>query len=203
MSPLFISLFFIFYFLFFLLVPFLKLFPFFSPLDVFAAFHPPSAYALLSKYCVGELNEEEKEESEFLRDVRKLRAHFKELGYFKSSKLYYCFKVFSNSASFLLIFGVCLLVCVSLFLQRTSSKKTKMTYQKVLSNLAILSSSLALMTFFPGSIVVALLSGFLVALFWQQCGWLSHDFLHHQVFENRFYNDLTGLFSFKSLFKKK
>ena len=32
----------------------------------------------------------------------------------------------------------------------------------------------------------------LVALFWQQNGWLSHDFLHHQVFKNRFYGDLMG-----------
>lgn len=36
-------------------------------------------------------------------------------------------------------------------------------------------------------------SATLLALFWQQCGWLSHDFMHHQVFENRFYGDLAGM----------
>jgi len=34
----------------------------------------------------------------------------------------------------------------------------------------------------------------LLALFWQQCGWLAHDFLHHQVFKNdRWKGDLAGV----------
>jgi fatty acid desaturase/predicted heme/steroid binding protein len=41
--------------------------------------------------------------------------------------------------------------------------------------------------------LVRFLACFLVALFWQQCGWLSHDFLHHQVFKNRLYGDIFGL----------
>jgi hypothetical protein len=32
-------------------------------IDVFAAFHPPSAYATLSKFQVGELRDDEKEPS--------------------------------------------------------------------------------------------------------------------------------------------
>ena len=32
------------------------------------------------------------------------------------------------------------------------------------------------------------------ALCWQQCGWLAHDFLHHQVFTNRSINNACGLF---------
>lgn len=40
----------------------------------------------------------------------------------------------------------------------------------------------------------AFLGAFMIALFWQQCGWLSHDFLHHQVFVNRRYGDWMGLF---------
>lgn len=36
-------------------------------------------------------------------------------------------------------------------------------------------------------------SAWLLAFFWQQCGWLSHDFAHHQVFDNRLLNDLTTI----------
>jgi len=36
-------------------------------------------------------------------------------------------------------------------------------------------------------------SALLLGLFWQQCGWLAHDFLHHQVFENRVLGDIAGL----------
>jgi fatty acid desaturase len=33
----------------------------------------------------------------------------------------------------------------------------------------------------------------LMGLFFQQCGWLAHDFLHHQVFRKRKYGDWAGL----------
>lgn len=33
-----------------------------------------------------------------------------------------------------------------------------------------------------------------MALFWQQSGWLAHDFLHHQVFQSRFINHAFGFF---------
>lgn len=39
-----------------------------------------------------------------------------------------------------------------------------------------------------------MLGAFLMAVFWQQCGWLAHDFLHHQVFKARGYGDLAGVF---------
>jgi acyl-lipid Delta6-acetylenase / acyl-lipid (9-3)-desaturase len=32
-----------------------------------------------------------------------------------------------------------------------------------------------------------------MGLFFQQCGWLAHDYLHHQVFKNRRYGDYLGL----------
>ena len=37
-------------------------------------------------------------------------------------------------------------------------------------------------------------AAFLMGLFFQQCGWLAHDFLHHQVYRYRKYGDYTGLF---------
>lgn len=29
---------------------------------------------------------------------------------------------------------------------------------------------------------VTMFGALLMAVFWQQCGWLAHDFLHHQVY---------------------
>lgn len=43
------------------------------------------------------------------------------------------------------------------------------------------------------SFAMHMLSAAIVALFWQQCGWLAHDYLHHQVFDNRFIGDLFGI----------
>ena len=40
-----------------------------------------------------------------------------------------------------------------------------------------------------GSVLGQLLGAVVLALFWQQCGWLAHDFGHHQVFKSRFLND--------------
>ena len=40
-----------------------------------------------------------------------------------------------------------------------------------------------------------LAAAFMLALCWQQTGWLSHDFLHHQVFQNRTLNTAVGYFN--------
>eukprot|EP00588_Corethron_pennatum_P012677 CAMPEP_0194265322 /NCGR_PEP_ID=MMETSP0169-20130528/602_1 /TAXON_ID=218684 /ORGANISM="Corethron pennatum, Strain L29A3" /LENGTH=481 /DNA_ID=CAMNT_0039005761 /DNA_START=156 /DNA_END=1601 /DNA_ORIENTATION=+ len=37
-------------------------------------------------------------------------------------------------------------------------------------------------------------AAWIMGLFFQQCGWLAHDFLHHQVFDARKYGDLTGIY---------
>jgi fatty acid desaturase/predicted heme/steroid binding protein len=50
------------------------------------------------------------------------------------------------------------------------------------------------MVYFSDNMFMHLGSALLLGLFWQQCGWLAHDFLHHQVFERRTYGDLAGLF---------
>jgi fatty acid desaturase len=38
-----------------------------------------------------------------------------------------------------------------------------------------------------------MLGALILGVFWQQGGWLAHDFAHHQVFRNRSLNDLTTL----------
>ena len=44
------------------------------------------------------------------------------------------------------------------------------------------------------SLLMQFISACTIALFWQQCGWLAHDFLHHQVFKsNRKMGDLMGI----------
>jgi acyl-lipid Delta6-acetylenase / acyl-lipid (9-3)-desaturase len=64
---------------------------------------------------------------------------------------------------------------------------------KILSNLSILAVA-SYITVTTTSFPLKMVAAFLVALFWQQCGWLAHDFAHHQVFKNRLYNDMVVLF---------
>mmetsp|Transcript_9998 Transcript_9998/g.26656 ORF Transcript_9998/g.26656 Transcript_9998/m.26656 type:complete len:466 (-) Transcript_9998:170-1567(-) len=63
---------------------------------------------------------------------------------------------------------------------------------KVATNISLLSFAvwLALLT---DSLPVQMVAAAVLALFWQQCGWLAHDFLHHQVFKNRVLNNFMGL----------
>ena len=63
---------------------------------------------------------------------------------------------------------------------------------KIATNLAIFAAAVAVILMFNG-IVGAVIGGVLMALFWQQSAFLAHDFLHHQVFTNRSYNNLAGL----------
>jgi acyl-lipid Delta6-acetylenase / acyl-lipid (9-3)-desaturase len=49
--------------------------------------------------------------------------------------------------------------------------------------------------YFSDNTLVHIGSALLLGLFYQQCGWLAHDFLHHQVFQNkRRYGDLAGIY---------
>jgi len=64
---------------------------------------------------------------------------------------------------------------------------------KQASNMSMWALSMALM-YFSDNVGVQLFAATFMGLFFQQCGWLSHDFLHHQVYRNRRYGDLTGLF---------
>merc|ERR1740123_1830158 len=50
------------------------------------------------------------------------------------------------------------------------------------------------MVAYSDSFTVHMLSAILLGFFWQQSGWLAHDFLHHQVFAYRKYGDLMGIF---------
>jgi len=63
------------------------------------------------------------------------------------------------------------------------------------STTAILVASVVVTRHFAsqGSIGGQVLGSLLLALFWQQCGWLAHDFAHHQVFKSRALNDIAVL----------
>ncbi|KAJ3307801.1 hypothetical protein HDU76_004361 [Blyttiomyces sp. JEL0837] len=64
---------------------------------------------------------------------------------------------------------------------------------KILSNLILAGTSIAILSRYgTTSTLAVVIAGFFMALFWQQCGWLAHDFLHHQVFKYRPYNDAVG-----------
>lgn len=66
---------------------------------------------------------------------------------------------------------------------------------KVLSTIAILYAGQGLLMAFPESTSAWWGAALLVGLFWQQGGWLSHDFCHNQVFKYRPLNHAMGLFT--------
>ncbi|CAB4404102.1 unnamed protein product [Rhizophagus irregularis] len=82
-----------------------------------------------------------------------------------------------------------------IFKKKNYFKSSKLYYaQKVIHNIIIWATSVTILAKFGDNLFGVLLSAAIMGLFWQQCGWLSHDFLHHQVFDNRKYNDLMGDF---------
>ncbi len=66
---------------------------------------------------------------------------------------------------------------------------------KFVSNIATALAGWALIAWPEGGVLAHLLGGFFMAIFWQQGGWLGHDFGHNQVFKNRAYNDIAGIFT--------
>ena len=64
---------------------------------------------------------------------------------------------------------------------------------KVVSNILLWLAGAACCAYSNGSYAMVTAGAFFIALFWQQNGWLAHDFLHHQVFGKRVYGDIMGL----------
>jgi len=128
--------------------------------DIFAAFHAQGSHAHMEQFYIGDLIPEsvthkDQKQLEFEKGYRNLRAKLITMGMFKSSKLYYAYKMGTN--------------------------------------LAMWAASVA-MVYYSHSFFVHMASAILLGLMWQQCGWLCHDFLHHQVFKTRKYGDLVGVF---------
>jgi hypothetical protein len=70
----------------------------------------------------------------------------------------------------------------ALFMREQLFKSSKSYYLfKTLTNVAIVAASIAIISLYKSYWAVAA-SASLMGLFVQQCGWLSHDFLHHQVY---------------------
>jgi fatty acid desaturase len=67
-------------------------------------------------------------------------------------------------------------------------------FYKLVSTVMISVVSLAFLRVYGQSTTGVLISAFIMGIFWQQCGWLSHDFGHHQVFEDRSLNDVVVVF---------
>lgn len=68
------------------------------------------------------------------------------------------------------------------FIKRGLFEASKMFYAyKLLANIAILASAVGVLLTAGAGLWGMVLSAFLLGLFMQQCGWLAHDFLHHQV----------------------
>eukprot|EP01031_Cornospumella_fuschlensis_P040060 gene40060-48815_t len=134
--------------------------------DIFAAFHPGSALKELEKYEIGELDETIKpsKESTVVLKTQKQKDFEKAYRELRAK-----------------------MVTMGLF----NASKTYYAW-KVCSNLLILAASVycAVST---DSLAVNMVGAVLLGLFWQQCGWLAHDFLHHQVFKQRFWGDVAGL----------
>lgn len=132
--------------------------------DVFHAMHPESAYEILANYYLGDLGEAD--------SLTKAKASNK--------------KAFAED------------------IRQLRDKLTDLGYfrsnrlyylYKFISTLSLCMASLLVLYLYGQQSTTAIItSAFLLGLFWQQCGWLSHDFGHHQVFDNRPLNDIAVIF---------
>ena len=64
---------------------------------------------------------------------------------------------------------------------------------KLASNLSMLAAAVTVFAMWRERMWAYILSAALISLFWQQSGWLAHDFLHHQVFRSKRLNYNMGL----------
>mmetsp|Transcript_1762 Transcript_1762/g.2766 ORF Transcript_1762/g.2766 Transcript_1762/m.2766 type:complete len:469 (+) Transcript_1762:73-1479(+) len=133
--------------------------------DIFAAFHPSSALKELNRFYIGELDENSSPKARENRLAPEKQREFE--------------KAYRELRGKMLALGL------------FNSDPVYYLY-KVLSNILLL--CIAVRCAMASSFIIQMIGATVLGLFWQQCGWLAHDFLHHQVFKYRLYGDLMGIF---------
>ncbi|RYZ56830.1 MAG: hypothetical protein EOP08_17910, partial [Proteobacteria bacterium] len=81
-------------------------------------------------------------------------------------------------------------------LQKRGLFRSRKSYYawKLFQNLALVALAATMLSVAHGSTPWMLASACVLGLFFQQSGWLAHDFAHHQVFPQRERNDALGYF---------
>lgn len=132
--------------------------------DVFHAMHPDSAYEVLANYYAGDLEPDTKPVDTKSENSANFATEMRDLRDKLRKEGYF------------------------------HSSKLFYAY-KVLSTLGLCAAGLALLYAYGRTSTLAVVaSAFIVGIFWQQCGWLAHDFGHHQCFEDRSINDVLVIF---------
>ncbi|CAO3634273.1 unnamed protein product [Mucor fragilis] len=132
--------------------------------DVFHAMHPDSAYEILANYYAGDLEPNTKPVDTKSENSANFATEMRDLRDKLRKDGYF------------------------------HSSKLFYAY-KVLSTLGLCAAGLALLYAYGRTSTLAVVaSAFIVGIFWQQCGWLAHDFGHHQCFEDRSFNDVLVIF---------
>mmetsp|Transcript_7129 Transcript_7129/g.15596 ORF Transcript_7129/g.15596 Transcript_7129/m.15596 type:complete len:464 (-) Transcript_7129:101-1492(-) len=134
--------------------------------DIFAAFHPISAVKDMERFEIGEVDETIIPTALFANKLKPEKQKEFEKAYRTLRAKLFAAGLFNASPAYYVY--------------------------KVSSNLLLLAASI-FCAVVSDSIFVNLIGAILLGLFWQQSGWLAHDFLHHQVFKNRVYGDMMGL----------
>jgi len=134
--------------------------------DIFAAFHPASAIKDMDKYYIGDLDDSVVPSSFSKNKFKPDKQKAFEKAYRELRAKLVTMGMFNASYSYYLF--------------------------KVLSNFGILALAIYCAVS-SSSFAVHMLGALILGLFWQQSGWLAHDFLHHQVFKNRLFGDLMGV----------
>lgn len=139
--------------------------------DIFNAFHPKSAFADLEKFYIGELDMANSTEG-FNLGVKKTEEQAKfEEGYRNLRTQLIRDGMYKTSHAY---YAMKMATQLSLW-----SVATYLVWNA--GNCSPLVAWLSLV-----------LSAAIYGLFFQQSGWLAHDYLHHQVHDNRFINDMMG-----------
>ena len=134
--------------------------------DIFAAFHPASALKDLQKFEIGTLDESVIPTGLYANKLKPEKQKAFEKGYRELRAKILAAGLFNASPAYYVY--------------------------KVSSNFLLVAASIACAVM-TDNFMVNMIGAVILAFFWQQCGWLAHDFLHHQVFKNRKYGDYMGI----------
>ncbi|CEG37643.1 delta-6 fatty acid desaturase [Plasmopara halstedii] len=137
--------------------------------DIFSVYHPTSSWKLLDQFYIGDVDESTRSDDKSLTEAQKAKKA-------KTDEFISAYRRLRVQIKGLGLYDANMVFYV----------------WKFLSTLSIWMASVAICWHFD-TWPMYMLAACIMGLFWQQSGWLAHDVLHHQIWENHLFGNIMGV----------
>ena len=171
--------------------------------SVFAGFHGSGAYDTMAQFYIGDCKETLALENDFEKEIRALGPEMKRRGMYDArwGSAVCCLRAARAACGWIVgqarprtyARTLCAVQSVIAMPHTLPTPYSLPYYAAKFASTTAIGLLAAAIAFQWRTTWGAVVAGLVMGVFFQQCGWLAHDFAHHQVFKTRAFNDYATM----------